>query len=379
MSTLEITDLTVSYAAANAGDHNVPIAVTVPAELVDLNPDYYILHFLTADYQSISSSNLTAVDGVVSFALTDELTVAGLLKMRIGAYDMTGLELTTAGYSDVCTLIIGNGIPDGITGNTEYQGLMAELQTALAAAAAATPLIVNTNGDLPTTAADGKEVIVREIDQTFPWNLKNIDSILGYETPVLVSAQQKGVCIKKTPPKPDFTALGISPQVLISTWSTVFGNIKPYRLGSGAPYIHWHTGMHVDLYDMYFFPAGFFIPIDMLAFNDLMWDWGNPDSSEGRIKYFYIWDTAPVDPENPESDKLLPGWYEATAWDEEDNNITVFIAIPEMPDIRMSCSAAFEDNAAGLKAAEYFATVCNDRPFTNRRYLRDCGQWILLN
>ena len=240
-------------------------------------------------------------------------------------------------------------------------------------------IIVDTLDDLPTTAPNGTRAIVREIDQTFPWLLKNIDSTLGFETPTLVSAQQKGVYIKKTPPKPDFTALGISPQVLISTWSTVFGNIKPYRLGSGAPYIHWHTGMHVDLYDMYFFPAGFFIPIDMLAFNDLMWDWGNPDSSEGRIKYFYIWDTAPVDPENPESDKLLPGWYEATAWDEEDNNITVFIAIPEMPDIRMSCSAAFEDNAAGLKAAEYFATVCSDEPFTYRKYLRDNGQWVLLN
>ena len=65
-------------------------------------------------------------------------------------------------------------------------------------------------------------------------------------------------------------------------------------------------------------------------------------------------------------------------WD-DDNNISDLIAISKMPDIRMSCSAAFEDNVTGHKTAEYFATVCNDRPFTYRKYLRDNGAWILLN
>ena len=241
-------------------------------------------------------------------------------------------------------------------------------------------IVSDTNDDLPESADNGTECIAREISQTYPWLLKNIDSILGMDNPTLVSAQQKGVYIKKTPPKPDFTALGISPQVLISKWSTVFGNLKSYKLGNDNSYElyrHWHTGMHVDLYDMFFSPAGLFVPVDILGFNDLMWDWGNPDGEDGRIKYFYIWDTIPADPEDPESEAILPGWYEVTGWD-EDNNISDLIAITEMPDIRMSCSVHFEDNATGLKTAEYFSTICNDRPFTYRRYLRDNGEWILL-
>jgi len=408
---ISIVDFSTRYNVGKAGDHNAnTIDVTIPAELLALNPDYYVLHFLTADYQSISTGNLTAVDGVISTPIWNELTVAGILKMRVGAYDYTGAELTTAGYSAVCLLAVGEGIPDGIDGNTEYQGLMSDLQEALTAvegattdaetatgeavtaknnaelattaantaAQAATPLIVNTNTNLPTTAADGKEVIAREISQTFPWVLKNIDSTLGYGTPVLVSAQQKGVYIKKTPPKPDFTALGISPQALISGWSTVFGNVAPYKLSGSTNYLHWHTGMHVDLYNMFFLPAGLFVLVDILVFADLMWDCGNPDGEDGRIKYFYIWETLPADPEDPESVPHQAGWHEVTEWD-EDNNISNLIDIPEMPDIRMSCSARFEDNATGLKTAEYFATVCNDRPFTYRRYLRDNGTWVLLN
>ena len=237
------------------------------------------------------------------------------------------------------------------------------------------PIIVDEFDDLPDDLPDGTRAIAREIDQTFPWLLQNIDSILSRDTYVLVSAQQKGVYIKKTPPKPDFTAMGISPQALISGWSTVFGNVLPYKLGDNDQYLHGHTGMHVDLYDMFFYPAGFFIPVDILLFNDLMWDWGNPDGEDGRIKYFYIWDTIPADQEDPESEAILPGWHEVTGWD-EDNNISDLIAIPEMPDIRMSCSAHFEDNATGLKTAEYFATICNDNSFLYRSFVFDNGEWI---
>lgn len=333
--------------------------------------DYYTVDFQTSAGNVVSSAHLQQNGGYIIVPLWQQTTINGELKFQVKAWALAGDIVDKIAMTPLITRIIGKSVDgNAVLLNEEVGGLMAELQSLIANYPE--KIVVERVEDLPETAADGTLATVREIEQSFSFLAIDLDTELNhFATSYLISASQPKVYFKPHPKKPNFTALGISEQVLFSGWTTVFGTINPYISISGIEYPHVHELLSLDLYDMIFVPAGEILPVDFILFNDLFSHRFDKTVNTSASKYLYIWDAFVDD----NLGSFSVGWNLIDVDSEEE--ITALTLIDEMPPILSASNAYFDNTDVGLATKTYFSTVCSDEPFTNRTYVMDDGEWKL--
>lgn len=142
VQTIEI-DLTTDQApepqiAGYAGDHNAAqVVITLPDRMLAPNVDYYIVK--RQDWIGIvaMSERLTAKGNQITMPLASQIMQArrdqqAALKLQVIAYDALDDEITSIAHSPVVDLIVLPSISDTSDTTSEAEGIIAEIQAALA-------------------------------------------------------------------------------------------------------------------------------------------------------------------------------------------------------------------------------------------------------